>query len=308
MTNDAQRKIRITRYLLGQVSQEERDEIENGYLREDNLFEELVAIENDMIDNYVRGELTEPEKGQFEAYFLSTPERRERVHFARSLAHSFAASPSLGPNAGASRGVWRIMQAFRKDRTSAIRLAIATGLVAAVSVSIWMAAVNRTLRHQLEAARTGEAKMQKRTLELGQRVADLQQVVSAGNERPIDDLPAPGSATLSLTLVPDLVRGGGKGQNSLSLSTGISKVVLLLPRDHEESLIYSVVLETAEGKRVWQNENIEGLMARNGSKIISVKVSSNVLNRGDYVLRLFRNASGGTGYEVDAYSFRVMKP
>jgi hypothetical protein len=60
-----------------------KPEIHNEYLDDDELFHELIAAENDLIDDYVRGKLG-PQEKPFEACF-SCPEKRERVAFARSL-------------------------------------------------------------------------------------------------------------------------------------------------------------------------------------------------------------------------------
>jgi len=45
----------LTRYLLGQVSPEERADFENQYLDDDELFHKLIATKNYLIDSYVRG-------------------------------------------------------------------------------------------------------------------------------------------------------------------------------------------------------------------------------------------------------------
>src|SRR5258708_24741749 len=82
-TND---EILLRRYFLGDLPQEERVRLEDRYLADVEVFEELLAAENDLIDAYVRGELTEAERQQFEMEYLKSPERRERLDFARTLS------------------------------------------------------------------------------------------------------------------------------------------------------------------------------------------------------------------------------
>ena len=73
------------RYLLGQMSQEEATEFESEFFADDDLFEEMSSLENDLIDSFVRGELSERERRQFETGYITCQARRENVEFARQL-------------------------------------------------------------------------------------------------------------------------------------------------------------------------------------------------------------------------------
>ena len=106
MTSDEQRRTLMTRYLLGQVSPQEQDDIEKRYFYDDQVFEDVVAAENEMIDSYVHGRLGATEKNQFETHFLSTPERRERLSFAQSLKDYCEVPPTNGPANRAGREPW----------------------------------------------------------------------------------------------------------------------------------------------------------------------------------------------------------
>jgi len=295
MTDNDQQKTLLTRYLLGQVSVEERAELEDRYLNDDDLFETLVAAENDMIDAYVRGKLAEPEKQQFESYFLCTPERRERVELAEALVKAGAAT-------GQPRTGWPVP--LGGAQTPAMRLALATLLLAAVIGLSWMAAVNRKLHRQLEEVQGEQANARRQAQELQQQVAALQQRANAGQDQLVE-APAPGKAILSLALVSDLPRGRSQ-QTTLHLSAGISQVRLLLRQAREGPAAHAVILETAEGRQVWQKAGLEAKPARGGGQVVTVEIPPAVLQRGDYVLRLFRTVGGNT-VEVDPYSFRVVR-
>jgi anti-sigma factor RsiW len=301
MTGDPQRRTRLTHYLLGEVSQDERAEIEEEYLRNDELFEELVAAENDLIDDYVRGKLSGAERAQFEARFLSLPEKRERVQFARSLMRFGPPPPSSAADAVA------VQRPGPAISTLAARIAWTSVLLAILAGFVWVALINRKLRDQLETEHAGQSNGQRQVQELRQQLAELQQATASSQTQQIKDLPPPGSASLSLTLVPDLARGSGR-QITLRLDSGISQVLLLLRREHRESAFYDVVLETAEGIRIWQKKNLGAELAGDGNVVISVEMPPRMLNPGDYVLRLFRSATGKPPDELDAYSFRVVKP
>ena len=75
----------MRRYLLGGASPAERIDLENAYLAESTVFEELTEAENDLIDSYVRGKLPEQDKNEFERQYLTSPQRQARVQFASAL-------------------------------------------------------------------------------------------------------------------------------------------------------------------------------------------------------------------------------
>jgi hypothetical protein len=77
--------IMIRQYLLGQLAEEQQQVIEQRLLTEDDLFEGLEVIEDELSDEYVADELTPVERKQFEQYFLSTPERQRELRFAAGL-------------------------------------------------------------------------------------------------------------------------------------------------------------------------------------------------------------------------------
>jgi hypothetical protein len=75
----------MIRYLLGDVPEDEQIRIEERFFTDDEYFEQLLALEDDLIDDYVNGELTDREREQFEEYFLASPTRRQRVEFAKTF-------------------------------------------------------------------------------------------------------------------------------------------------------------------------------------------------------------------------------
>jgi anti-sigma factor RsiW len=75
----------LLRYLLGELTEEEQSRLESRYFKDDELFEELLLIENDLIESYARGELPESERRRIEKNFLKSSERRQKAILARSL-------------------------------------------------------------------------------------------------------------------------------------------------------------------------------------------------------------------------------
>src|SRR5215217_8085598 len=76
----------IARYLLGELSEEQQVEIEDRAFADKEYVASITAVENDLIDEYVRHELSETDRRNFESRFLASADRRKRVEFAKALA------------------------------------------------------------------------------------------------------------------------------------------------------------------------------------------------------------------------------
>lgn len=75
----------IKRFLFGEMAEEERFDLEERFITDANLFEEIKIVEDDLIEKYVRGWMNPAEVSKFEKNFLTTNKRRERVEFSRQL-------------------------------------------------------------------------------------------------------------------------------------------------------------------------------------------------------------------------------
>jgi anti-sigma factor RsiW len=76
----------LIKYLLGELSDQGRDQIEDKYFADDAFHERLLVLEEELTDSYVREELSPEQRQHFEKWFLRSPERVERLAFARALA------------------------------------------------------------------------------------------------------------------------------------------------------------------------------------------------------------------------------
>src|SRR5215831_10635903 len=75
----------LTRYLLGELSDDERTSLEERYVADPSVFDAVARAESDLVDDYVRGTLAPAARERFERVYLAHPQRRERVKFAEAL-------------------------------------------------------------------------------------------------------------------------------------------------------------------------------------------------------------------------------
>src|SRR5262245_39991177 len=94
---------RLMAYLLGQLSEAERADVETRFFADDALFEYLAAVETELIDAYARGELPEADRLQFEKRLLRSPRFRKRIALALQL-HARAAAVVAPPAPAAATG------------------------------------------------------------------------------------------------------------------------------------------------------------------------------------------------------------
>jgi hypothetical protein len=72
-------------YLLGTLDGDQKTQFEERILTEPGVYEELLVAEEELIDQYVAGDLSELERRQFESHFLITAERQKNLRFGKLL-------------------------------------------------------------------------------------------------------------------------------------------------------------------------------------------------------------------------------
>ncbi len=123
--------MRIRLYLLGQLSDGGAGELEQIILTNAELFEELLVVEDELIDEYLTGKLDQNERANFERHFLATPERHEQLRFARALNRYVTAATHRENDPRNSQ------QAFRHSPTFLFRAVAAIVLVTLIAGLVW---------------------------------------------------------------------------------------------------------------------------------------------------------------------------
>lgn len=75
----------LIQYLLGTLPEAQAEECDELSIIDDSFAARLEDVENDLVDAYVRGEISGQNLKAFESYYLSSPRRREKVAFAKSF-------------------------------------------------------------------------------------------------------------------------------------------------------------------------------------------------------------------------------
>src|SRR5687768_12864644 len=75
------------RYLLGQLTDDEEQKLEERLLSEDDFFQEVELTKDELAQEYASGELTAKERKWLQENFLASPEGKQRHEFARTFHH-----------------------------------------------------------------------------------------------------------------------------------------------------------------------------------------------------------------------------
>src|SRR5262245_14049351 len=141
------------KYLLGNLTEEEQVQVEDRAFADGDYLSALEATEADLIDAYVRGELSQSDRRSFELRFLTSPERLRKVEFARALGTITSESKTQESRAA---GRPLLMRAFWGWNP----MAFAAGMVALICIAggAWLVSENAAIRSRvatLEAERRG---------------------------------------------------------------------------------------------------------------------------------------------------------
>jgi len=86
------------RFLLGDMSVEERERIEERAFDDPETFAFMQSAQDDLIDDFVNNELSPEERERFQNYFLAQPGRRQDLSIGRALRQYLDRDENSVPN------------------------------------------------------------------------------------------------------------------------------------------------------------------------------------------------------------------
>lgn len=275
----------LRRYLLGRLDDDRQARVEERFLADRDFREQVLVAEEELIDDYLSGELSEPERESFDEYFLQTPQQRQKLRIAKSIRR-FAAEavvpappsraadvttfpPARKPGAIESRPSWR-----KPLIASAAALLILLVLgVIWVSETRWPWNERAALERELE------------------RLNGLS-----------DSGPETGGASFSFFLTPSL--RSEATANIFSQPEGAAAVRLWLVLRENDYRNYRVVFQKDGDPRQFTIDDRRPEATPRGAAI-PVNLPSNLFTPGEYSLKVSGVSADGGLEEVGDYSYQV---
>lgn len=290
----------LTRYLLGDLPEDERERLQAEYLADDALFARLLSAEDDLVDMYARGALAEPDRRRFEARFVRTPAQARRVSFAHALRDATAKRASHPAQAAALSHSWSL------GRASPMWAAAATALVALLAVQAWWNQADgpgrKVLRPATESPMTGTPSAQ---VPPSPDANSPTPQPSVNEREPTHTPDTPAAAVAKVALRAGLARAGGRAPElALSRATTAAELQIEIPADIRAAghSRYVAVVETPSGVAVAE---ARGLAPDAANTFVTLRVPAQRLGHSDYVVLLSAQKADGTTTFLRGYTFEV---
>jgi hypothetical protein len=323
MKDEADNEKLLIRYLLGNLPEKRRLQVEGEFLSDDQRYERLLALEDELFYDSAQNKLSPGEREQFEKRFLSSERNRKRTILASALAHKMSESApvDMTEKSIADREPQRFWQSLKSHfvaQSAEMRVSLAALAIVSLAL-IWLVIGIARLRNefnqfrgqravqqdqmrrqaQQESARTDELKL-KLNREMYENAALWQEFGKMQAQSGAQGQRTP--SVVSLVLSPFIVREG-PGMNKLYLPPGARLLKLLLKLEGEvEYKSYQVMLLTAEDSERRRWDKLRAQRTGSGRSIV-LSLPARILAPGDYELRLKGYASDGTLEETGNYYY-----
>jgi hypothetical protein len=304
----------LRRYLFGALPPDDTERLDELSIASDDFAARLSAVENDLVDAYVQGELSGETLERFQASYLSSPQRREKVTFAQSLYSFDSASPPTGSAfVPAKRGsLWAVL---------APRWAYA-GALAMLLAAAFLLVENLGLRNQVKQAKADRQVLQQREHDLQARLDqqhasdavtanELEQVrkslaqleQNSASRQPRSAVSSLPVSVVAFVLSPQL-RGGAKIAD-LSLPPGTTRVDLRLELEANDFPQYHIALKALKtGQIVWHSGELKA-ETKGQDSTVRISLPANLLKHEAYLLEITGSQPKGAAEFVSSYVFRI---
>jgi hypothetical protein len=93
----------IRQYLLGQLTDQEQERLEELFMTDGEYREEVLIVEEELIEDYLDDFLSTEDKGRVASHFLSTPQQMQRLEVAKALGRYSANRPTASTEVPSSQ-------------------------------------------------------------------------------------------------------------------------------------------------------------------------------------------------------------
>jgi len=318
----------LKRFLLAELSQDEQSEVEERLFSDPEYFSQFRAAEDDLIDEYLYGDLDENERERFERYFLITPERRDSLRVARALRQYISKN---GKTAVAERAeddpapssAKRSILDLLHVRSPALRFSFATAVILISVAGVWLVMRTVPRNEPSPALQANTAATQPTPPEIAQSRPGQNNQGQTTQSSPSKNVGGdmgknggirhsqpprhPPARIYSFLILPlGQVRGEGEA-NEITPPAEARVVNLQIPLIEEAAYRrYRVALQTDAGGKIKSWGNLKSTRGEMG-QTISVTIPAKSLKQQKYRLVLSGVSDSGEFRVISTFHFKVTK-
>ncbi len=270
----------MIRYLLGDLPEKEMVQLERLYFSNDELFDLLLALEDELFQRYTHNKLTVREKGLFEERCRTRPYAKESIAFAKTLARASTelAGQTQPAHAHPTPGWLRqLMEDFFMLRP-VFKFAVAFSVVA-IMVGSWLLFRTTIFRQESQTQQAQQIATQPK-----EEPKSITEQPPIGSEEK-DARQKPKTAVITFVLSPGAMRDVGSMQR-IVLSKTPAMVEMKLDLEGENEIEnYDAVLYDERNKMVKRWKGLRSVRRANGLQV-SLSLPSTVLEARRYRIEL----------------------
>jgi hypothetical protein len=323
----------VVKFLLGRLAEDIRAELEERIFTDDAFYHQVLAIQEELSDDYVQGRLLGKQRAQFEKHFLRSARRKARVEFAAALngalrraaisrvegeapagwfsrrlavlGSALPLKPGLVALASAlgvllmASGSWSVIQTLRSSRSLEQVRRERASLAEQSNAREMEAARDRSkLESEIAALQADKTAMQAQIEEKQQELERLHQAASSNAASKYV-----GAAMATFVLPAGLSRSSDEPEK-LVIPDGVRVIQLKLSLEKEEHYRnYLAEIRTARGNIV---ATIDGLTANKASygQVVPLRISRKVLPVGEYEIAL-KGVAGPGNFKAVGYYYLI---
>jgi hypothetical protein len=286
----------LVRYLVGTTTDEETESIDELSIGDEAFALRLRAVEHDLVDAYASGELSGDVLEHFTSHYLSSPAGRTKVDIATTLR--------AYRGTGAATRDSHVFAPHDATWWSRKWLAAVAALLLAIGATL--ALDNVRLRRQASDARERQLTLERRERELQSELAGAARESARDRERTSDRGSQPAAANYVVSVILFPATRNAQRVPTIALSKNADAVMLELEPGPEEFQEYRAVVEDAASDLVvWRSGPLRAV-SNGGRRILAMPVRANLLQTGEYDLKLTGIPAAGEAKVLDSYPFRVV--
>jgi hypothetical protein len=262
----------IRKYLLGELNEYEREQLEQRVITNPDYKEEVLITEEELLEEFVNGTLSAPEFESFTRMYSSSPGQRRKINIAQAL-NKYASEHStvVQPTPSHKRWAKSLIELFRtKNRFHQLSLAVVTMLAVGGAILVyWLISHERKANYEA-------------LLKLNQPGSVILQ---------------PDSSVVSVSLPPLLFRGTGEPRN-VTITNQTETVQLLLPDPSGGTRLIRAILKDSNAAEVLRLEDLRARQIDQNLMLV-LQIPARMLTPQNYQLEISEKKPDGN-YEIPA--------
>jgi len=264
-------------YLLGTLEADRRGQLEERILCDPTVYQEVLFVEEELIDQYLSDGLAKAERQQFETHFLITAERQKNLRFGRLLKRYVHSHPVLVPREDLVAAVPEAVTPAPAPKFFSFPIGIFNkGPAMAFAAAIFAAFLGLILFCWLAIRKPAE------------RIAQQNS-----------------SHVIAVTLMPGSIRSGGATTQRVKVPPKGTDIKL-------ELQLTNTSFHNYKSQLFRENESLQTaaelkMEAKGDQHIVPITIAGDMLSPGDYQVKLSGVLDSGQDEFIDHYSFRVIE-